>query len=179
VTVAHIYIIKHIENFIYLGDTMRYISILFLLSILVGCSTTPIPYQSKEISLKKSPIIIDRMVMTRHRKWKPDYFIMTEYYFGWDYGSYSSSRSVGGVYNGIVIGKSNSTIREVGERIYYDEISEIKLLDWTRKFKQWYVVTLYDDGGQKIKHMLRTRKLEDAKSMVDALNSFLKEQNKS
>ena len=27
------------------------------------------------------------------------------------------------------------TIRETGERVYYDEISEAKLLDWARKFQ--------------------------------------------
>jgi len=155
---------------------MRYISTLFLLSILVGCSS-PISYQSKELSFTESPTIIDRMVMTQHRKWKPDNFIITEQYFLLDYGLYSSGTAVGTVYGGVAIGKTNATIRETGERIYYDEIAEVKLLDWTRKFQQWYVVTLYDENDAEIKHILRTRKLDDAKSMVDALNSFLKEKN--
>lgn len=153
---------------------MRIFSIMLLFGLLSGCGTTPIAYNPNPVTLEDAPIIIDRMVMTQHRAWKPDYFVITEHYFGWDFGTYSN----GTIQNSIVYASTSSTTRSAAERVYYDEISDVKLLDWTRKFKQWYVVTLYREDGSLIKHVLRTRKLKDAQLLVDALNTFIDERLK-
>lgn len=162
------------------GD-MRIFLVLLLLSTLVGCGTTPIAYQSNTVPVEKAPMLIDKMVMTQHRAWKPDYFVITEHYFGWDFGTYSHGSGVSSasyypynnVSSGVIFSSSSTKTRRESERVYYDEIADVKLLDWTRKFKQWYVVTLYREDGSKIIHILRTRKLEDAQLMIDAIDTFL------
>ncbi len=151
---------------------MRLLFLIFVSVVLAGCGTTPMQYQSNKVPTEDAPMLIDRMIMTQHRAWKPNYFVITEHYFGWDFGTYSSGK----VTSGIVYSSFNSTTRSVADRVYYDEISEVKLLDWTRKFKQWYVVTLYRADGSQIKHVLRTRSLSDAQLLVDALDTFLDQQ---
>ncbi|TVO32147.1 hypothetical protein [Vibrio algivorus] len=155
---------------------MRIIFISVVLSILVGCGTTPMAYTPNDVDIEKAPMLIDRMIMTQHRAWKPDYFVITDHYFGWDFGYKSTTSGVGSVVgdSSIVFSSSSSTTHRVSDRVYYDEVVEVKLLDWTRKFKQWYVVTLYREDGSQIMHILRTRNLKDAQLMADAVNTFLK-----
>lgn len=148
---------------------MRIFSLLLFISFLSGCGTTPMVYKSNPVPVEDAPMIIDRMVMTQHRAWKPDNFVMTEHYFGWGFGTYSTGK----ISSRVVYARTSSTTKDVAERVYYDEIADVKLLDWTRKFKQWYVVTLYRNDGSQIKHVLRTRSLQDAQLLVDALNTYL------
>ncbi|MFA1562976.1 hypothetical protein [Aliivibrio fischeri] len=147
--------------------------VIFLILLLSGCGTTPVFYKSKNMPVSEAYKVIDQMVMTQHRNWKPDYFIITDRYLGWDYGSTSHGQTNAVVYNGFMTGTSSSTIRNVNERIYFNQIAHVQLLDWTRKFKQWYVVTLVDQNGDYIKHILRTRSKSDAKLMIDALTAVL------
>ncbi len=147
--------------------------VIFLVLLLSGCGTTPMPYNTKNISISEAYEVIDQMVMTQHRAWKPDYFIITDRYLGWDYGSVSRGQTNAVVYNGLATGTSSSTIRDVNERVYFNQVDHVQLLDWTRKFKQWYVVTLVDQNGNYIKHILRTRSKSDAELMMDALSAVL------
>lgn len=132
-------------------------------------------YSPKEISINDANETVERLIMTQHRNWRPDYFVITDKYFGWDYGSVQSGRSSGAVYNNVLVGSSQSTVRDVNERVYYLDVTNVQLYDWTRKFKQWYTVGLLDKNGNVIKHVLRTRDLEDAELMVDSLNTILAE----
>ncbi|CAK1758163.1 conserved exported hypothetical protein [Vibrio crassostreae] len=157
---------------------MRYLLSLLLVATLTGCGTVPMAYQPKDMSLDQAYVVVEQMVMTQHRNWKPDYFVMTEHYIGWDFGTVSKSVGTGtsfGNSNAIVIASSNTTTRNVGERVYYNQIEEIKLLSWKRKFKQWYVVSLTDLNGRVLKHIVRTRQLRDAEFATDALNVILKD----
>ncbi|MBF4333646.1 hypothetical protein EAY29_25855, partial [Vibrio anguillarum] len=66
-----------------------------------------------------------------------------------------------------------STTKKVGERVYFYKINGVQLYDWKRKFKQWYIVSLNDENGKVIKHVLYTRSLSNAQKTVDALNVIL------
>ncbi|SBS66894.1 hypothetical protein [Vibrio atlanticus] len=147
---------------------MRYLLSLLLVATLSGCGTVPMAYQPKDMSLEQAYIVVEQMVMTQHRNWKPDYFVMTEHYIGWDFGTVSKSVGTGTSFG-------NTTTRNVGERVYYNQIEEVKLLSWKRKFKQWYVVSLTDLNGRVLKHIFRTRQLRDAELATDALNVILKD----
>jgi hypothetical protein len=72
----------------------------------------------------------------------------------------------------VAVGSGSSATRSAGTRIYYESTSDVVLYSWKRKFKQWYVVSLV---GKMKQHMLRTRNLEEAKEMVDALEVVLHE----
>ena len=155
---------------------MRRLLGLLLITVLTGCGTAPMIYQPKDMSLDQAYVVVEQMVMTQHRNWKPDYFVMTEHYIGWDFGSVSKSVGSGtslGNDNAVIIASSNTTTRNVGERVYFNQVEEVKLLSWKRKFKQWYVVSLTDQNGRVLKHVVRTRQLQDAELATDALNVIL------
>lgn len=154
----------------------RLFSILAIL-LLSGCSTTPMNYESKIMPIKEAYDVIDQMVMTQHQKWKPDYFVITDKYLGWGYGAISKGSSSGVVYNNIVLGSSSSTIRNVSEIVYFSKAKGVQLFDWTRKFKQWYVVSLVGQNDNVIKHILRTRSVSDAQLMMDAMTVLLNDRS--
>ncbi|EKO3466469.1 hypothetical protein D2H34_003531 [Vibrio fluvialis] len=154
---------------------MKKLIILLVSTLLAACGTTPMNYSPKKISINDANETVERLIMTQHRNWRPDYFVITDKYFGWDYGSVQSGRSSGAVYNNVLVASSQSTVRDVNERVYYLDVTNVQLYDWTRKFKQWYTVGLLDKNGNVIKHVLRTRDLEDAELMVDSLNTILAE----
>ncbi|NOI89373.1 hypothetical protein F0235_02820 [Vibrio splendidus] len=151
-------------------------SLIFLLSLAVpGCGTVPIVYDANVLPVEDSVYVIDKLIMTQHHNWKPEQFAITDHYFAWGFGSVShssgSATRIGST--NLVLTESSTTTRTMANRIYYEDIAEIRLLDWTRKFKQWYVVTLFNERGSAMRHVLRTRNLEDAQLMVDALSSFV------
>ena len=150
----------------------RILSILFVL-LLAGCGSTLMLYNPKEIPVGDAYSIIEQMIMTQHRAWKPDFFIITENYLGWDYGEIAKGRGSAVAFDNIAFGSSTSTIRNVNERVYFNSIDSIQLLDWKRKGKQWYVVSLMDNDGKVIKHIFRTRNLKDAELMMDATYSLI------
>ena len=154
----------------------RLFSILAML-LLSGCGTTPMNYESKTMPIEEAYDVIDQMVMTQHRKWKPDYFVITDKYLGWGYGAVSNGSSSGVVYNNVALGSSSSTIRNVSDRVYFSKVKGVQLLDWTRKFKQWYVVSLIGQNGNVIKHLLRTRSVSDAQLMMDAMTVLLNDRS--
>jgi hypothetical protein len=149
--------------------------LILIVVFLTGCGTTRINYETKKISLEDAYNVIDQMVMTQHREWKPDTFVITDNYLGWGYGSVSNNTSTGVIYNNALLGASSSTIRNIGERIYFNKIEGLQLLDWTRKFKQWYVVILVGKDGKVIKHILRTRSISEAQLMMDSMTILLKD----
>ncbi|MDE1334124.1 hypothetical protein [Vibrio aestuarianus] len=147
--------------------------LIFFLVFLSGCGTTAMNYQAKSMSISEAYDVMDEMVMTQHSNWKPDYFVITDKYLGWDYGSKSSGTVNAVAYNNVVFGSSSSTTKKVGERVYFYKINGVQLYDWKRKFKQWYIVSLIDENGKVIKHVLHTRSLSNAQKTVDALNVIL------
>ena len=66
-----------------------------------------------------------------------------------------------------------TTTRESSERLYYKYVREVQLLDWIRKFRQWYVVDALLQGSKGRKRLLVTREVDDAKRFVNALASLL------
>ena len=154
---------------------MKKLIILFVSTLLVACGTTPITYSPKDMSLNDANDTVERLVMTQHPNWRPDYFVIEDKCLGWDFGSVQSGTFTGAVYNNLMVGSTKSSTRKVNERVYYSEIADVQLYDWTRKFKQWYTVGLVDKNGKVLKHILRTRNLEDAEIMVDSINTVLLE----
>ncbi|ENM3807730.1 hypothetical protein NTE20_003788, partial [Vibrio cholerae] len=73
-------------------------------------------YQAKSMSISEAYDVMDEMVMTQHSNWKPDCFVITDKYLGWDYGSKSSGTVNAVAYNNVVFGSSSSTTKKVGER---------------------------------------------------------------
>lgn len=152
---------------------MYKVVLFFLVMILTGCGTSQLEYESKGISITKAYDVMDQLIMTQHKTWKPDYFVITEKYLGWGYGSVSQGTTSAVVYGNVGLGSASGTIRDASERVYFNQVKSVQLLDWTRKFQQWYVVTLVDQNGKKLKHILRTRNKKDAELMVDAVSQVI------
>ncbi|MFG0770466.1 hypothetical protein ACF8PD_01300 [Vibrio plantisponsor] len=154
---------------------IKYTISALLVILLVGCGTTPINYQVQPLSATESYNIIDELIMTQHRNWRPDYFVVTDTFLGWGYGVQSSGKTSAIGSNNSAFVSSRSTTRNVSDRVYFSRIGQVQLYSWKRKFKQWYVVSLLDGNGNKIKNILYTRSLSDAEKMVDAMTVVLSE----
>ena len=159
--------------------TLRFFCSALITLAVVGCGTTPMKYEPKEMTLKESFSFIDQMVMTQHPNWKPDYFMINEDYIGWNYGQVSSATGSAVGYGGVAWGTSTAVVREASERVYFSKISSVQLNDWQRKFQQWYAVALMGDEGQVLKYILRTRDKDDAMKMVDALSTVINERHEA
>jgi hypothetical protein len=132
---------------------------LFLTLIMVALSgcTSVIQYQPHSMDVSAAKELIDKLTMTQHPAWKPDYIEFNDTYIQWGFGAVTSGRS---------------STHNVGTRLYYSDVRDIQLLDWTRKGKQWYVVTSVNARGEQT-HLLRTRHLEDAQQYVDAIRTVI------
>jgi hypothetical protein len=116
------------------------------------------------MSIHESQNIIEELMMTQHRAWKPDAVAFTDSYMVWGSGFVSHT----GDWE-----RRTTTTRDSRERIYYKHVREVQLLDWIRKFRQWYVVDAILQGSKGRKRLLVTREVDDAKRFVDALVSLL------
>lgn len=145
-----------------------------MLFALSACGTTPTDYSPKSMEVAEALVIVEELTYSQHQAWRPQYFEISSNYIGWDYGLVSkhSSSSVLVGNTSLAVGSGRTSTRAVTDRVYFRSIGGIKLLDWTRKGRQWWVVSIYDKNGQLAKHAFRTRNLEDAKLFADALNSI-------
>lgn len=160
-------------------DFMRLLLLVALSFVLVGCGTTPMKYEPKELSLEESLEFIDQMVMTQHSNWRPDYFMINEKYIGWNYGKISNATGSAVGYGGVAWASGSAVVREASERVYFSKIKGVQLNDWQRKFQQWYAVALVGENGRYLKYILRTRNLNDAQKMMDALNTVINERHRA
>lgn len=154
------------------GSAMR--KILFLLSILVvaGCrSTSPMSHNPSPMGLTDAIGVIEKLTMTQHRAWRPDYVDIKSQYILWGHGTRSSGRGTAIVLGNVAVGRSSSTTREVGERLYYEQIHGIVLMSWLRNTRQWYAVSVRNSDNDHAGYIFRTRNLESAKSFVDAMEA--------
>lgn len=138
--------------------------------MVAGCSSTKITdiKGTPHVPLEDALNTIPRLTMTQHPAWRPDGIGITEEFLHWGYGT-STRGSAGGVAVGIFgVASSRSVTRDIGERLYYADISDIQLVDWKRKGKQWYIVSTVNRHGQR-KRVLVSRYKEDA---LDYLDSF-------
>lgn len=86
-----------------------------------------------------------------------------------------TSGSVENGEEGVLVGRTTASYGK-SERLYYEDIDRIEVLDWTRKFQQWYVTSVVTDRDKRI-HLLRTRHAEDAKEYADALKTLMAASN--
>ncbi len=162
-------------------NLIKVTSILLFSVLIVSCGSSPTKYQPKEITIEEAYEISEEMIYTQHPKWRPDNFVVTDKYIGFDYGTVTRGRVSGSVIGdtGFFVGSSKSTTRGTGERYYYRNIASVKLLSWKRKFQQWWVVSLYDENDHYIRHILRTRSYSDAKLFTDALHKIVNTHKKT
>lgn len=152
---------------------------LFLL-FATACGSNAISYKPEFIDYNEALDVVEELTMTQHSEWKPDEFGITDKYIFWNYGFVATSSSSSAIIaDSAIVGKSQVETKLNNERIYFRTIKGVKLLDWQRKFKQWYVVSLVDTEGRIKKHVFRTRSLDDAKRFMDAMESIIRKRNDS
>lgn len=157
--------------------SLRILCAVALIAAIAACGTTQIAYVAKPIELEAAQRNIERMVMTQHQDWRPDDFIFTDDFFGWSFGTLSQGNFGGVTAGGAVFGSSSERVRQLSNRVYYSQVTEVRLYSWKRKTRQWYVVSLVGRDGTVLMHMLRTLSREDAELMVDSLNQYLYSKN--
>jgi hypothetical protein len=143
-----------------------------LTSAVAGC-TSVIQYQPRSMDVASAKELIDKLTMTQHPAWKPDYIEFNDTYVQWGYGAVTTGSGTGTVVGGLAVSSGRSSTRSVGDRVYYNDVREIQLLDWTRKGKQWYVVSSLSTRGDQT-HLFRTRHIEDAQQYVDAIRTVMR-----
>ncbi len=126
----------------------------------------------------QAQVLIEKLTMTQHPAWKPDYLQFEADFMALGFGQVTTHRSnavaipVGN--SAIAVGGGRGTTRHVGDRVYYADVKDVRLLSWRRKLKQWYVVSVVTQRNQPV-HVFRTRYLEDAQAYVDAFHAVLDE----
>jgi hypothetical protein len=142
----------------------------FMAISIVGCSTAPIAYTPKAgLTVKQARKQIEKLALTQHRSWKPDWIEIQKEYIAWGMGSVTTGGGIGTVIGDSVFSSGSSRTRQVGERLYFEDVTGIKINNWkTNRF----VVRVTTKRGEQI--LLRTFLLEDAQSYVDSINVLLK-----
>jgi hypothetical protein len=154
-------------------NILKFLIGVVLISSVSGCGSYVIKYEPQpEMTLEEAGWIVDRLIMEQHKAWRPDFVEINDQYISLGYGTVTRGSGSAVVINNLVLGSSSSTTRAAGERVYYDSTDKVVLYSWKRKFKQWYIASL---SGKKRNHLLRTRDLDEAKKMVDALQVILNE----
>lgn len=153
--------------------SLRMIGVAAIAAVVAACGTTGVGYVAKPVAAELAEPTIERLVMTQHQAFRPDDFIVTDDFFGWSFGAVSRGSFSGAAVGGAVFGSSSERVRQLSDRAYYSQITEIRLYSWKRKMKQWWLVSLVDKDDRIIIHALRTLSREDAELMVDSLDQFL------
>jgi len=123
------------------------------------------PYQPKSISLDEANVAVEQLIMTQHRAWRPNTFLITEHYMGWGSGGITRTK--------VSPFAAKTVTTEHNERVYFNRITNIQLNDWQRKGHQFYTVSIIIQDPQKIKHILRTQSLSDAQLMINSVSTIL------
>jgi hypothetical protein len=136
------------------------------LALLASCSAT-IPYTPQQTySFSEARDIVEELVLTQHPAWRPDQIAVTEKFISFDYGLTTSTQA------DFATASAVSTTHRNSGRAYYKYISGVTLIEWSRKFRTWYVVKLEGSLAVKDPILLRTQDLNKAKLLVDALASL-------
>ena len=125
------------------------------------------------MNLTDAIVMIEKLIMTQHPAWRPDYIEITSQYFLWGYGTRSTGRGSAVVVGNAAFGTSTYETRVNAKRLYYEQIHRIVLKSWTRKFRQWYVVSTRNSDNEHLGTIFRTRNLEYAKRFVDAMEAVV------
>lgn len=144
-------------------------------ALMSGCSSTKFTDRTPDtsVSIEQAVNTVSRLTMTQHPKWRPDGVGITEEFIYWGYGT-TTRGSLGAVVVGSFgIANSHSVTRDAGQRLYFADIRNVQFVDWKRKGKQWYVISVVDRNMGR-KHTFRTRNYDDAISYFDAFSSILK-----
>ncbi len=156
---------------------MRKLIFAFCLLFASSCGTSELMYSPNQVTFESAERTAEKLIMTQHKAWRPDDFFITEDYLAWDFGNVSTGSFAGAASNGFVGGSTSSTTRRASNRVYFEDIEQVKLLSWKRKAKQWYVVSLTGRDGKLLIHALRTVSLVEAEKFTDAMNEIVRHQN--
>lgn len=152
---------------------------LVMLLALGGCSSKVISYQSSnQMTLNDAILTTEELIMTQHENWRPDSFTIRNDYMLWGYGAATSTSGIATSFGyGVAYGTSKAVTRDIGNRVYYKNIKDVQLMTWSRKFKEWYVVSLIKTDGlnDSTQHIYYTRNQDSAKRLVDSLNIIRRE----
>lgn len=133
------------------GVMRRTSGLLLFLStaVLMNCTSVMTYSPQTGMSRSESEAIIEELLRTQHRAWKPEYVSFNDAYVAWGGG------------------------RPQLIRIHYTDVDELGLYSWRRKFTLRYVVQVVQKERKGKINVLRTRRLDDAKRFLDAFNSLL------
>ena len=159
---------------------MRYILLAPLILVLTGCgSTSPMSYDPSPMDFEDAIVDVERLIMTQHPIWRPDYIEFDSQYLLLGYGTRSTGRISGAAVGGAVFGSTSSSTHAVSERLYFEQVKGITLMSWTRKMKQYYAISIRDSDGEHVGHVYRTRDIESAEQFVDAMNVVVSKYNEN
>lgn len=146
---------------------------------LIGCSSKVIVYEpTMEMTLAEAISTTEKLIMTQHANWKPDNFFIRDDYMLWGYGVVTNQQGFAtSLGYGTAYGSSKAVTRDVGNRVYYKSIKNVQMMSWTRKFKEWFVVSLIKVDGdfESTQHIYYTRNQDSAKLLVSSLNTIIRE----
>lgn len=151
---------------------MKQILILIVVAFAAGC-TAKVAYEPRSTGdVQEAARTIEKLTMTQHREWRPGAISITRRYLIWGSGVMTKAGAdAADGEEGVLVGRTTASYGD-SERLYYEDINRIEVLDWTRKFKQWYVITVITDRD-KLVYLLRTRHIEDAREYADALKTLM------
>lgn len=138
-----------------------------------GCGTAPMQYEPSTLNLEQAMIEVEKLIMTQHPAWRPDYVHFDRQYLFLGFGTRTTGSGSGAVIGNAVFGSGSARTRNVGERLYFENVKSVSLRSWNRKMKQWYAVSVQGFNDQHVGYILRTRDLEGAKRFVDGMTVIL------
>ena len=145
------------------------------MSITACSSSSIISYTPQPVgNLNEAKDTVEELTLTQHQLWKPDYIELNDKYAAWGYGQISKTQGIAVASGGIAGAESTTKTHNANERVYYNSIKEIQLMNWSRKFKKWYVVSLIGTDNQIIKHVYYTQNMDSAKRFINAFQFIIK-----
>ncbi len=146
--------------------------ILLMIGMLLSACTSVIEYKPKKnMSVETSIKVIEKLTISQHPTWRPDFININNEYISWGFGSVIKSSANSIQVQNTTIAQGSSTVRNASERLYFEDIKKVELLSWKRKFKQWYVVSAITKHKER-KNLLRTRYKDEAQNYIDAIYVF-------
>jgi len=153
---------------------MKYIIFLSLFLSITGCGSK-ILHTPQKIEINEAIAISEELMMTQDKRWRPDGYTINEEYISFGYGTSTETPKAF---------STHVSTRDVGDRIYYKNIKNLRLIKWSSRLKTWYLVTVFYSGSRfstqhKVKHIYYSRYQKNSELFYDALNSIMTYYNNS
>ena len=159
-----------------MNEFIKYLSLLVCIIAITACSSNNdiISYTPQAIgNISEAKDTIEELTFTQHQLWKPDYIEFNSKYVTWGYGQTSRTQGIAVASGGVAGAESTTITRNANDRVYYNSINKIQLMNWSRKFKKWYVVSLVGQDNKILKHVYYTKSIENAKKFINAFQTII------